>query len=214
MGHPRIRSRNRCFQCHMRKVLCICDLAPKLSIDTKIIVLLHMRERSRPTNTGRLLKLALPEVDVRIRGDLDIPMNSDGLVTEDRETLLFYPSEHAVELSEEFLKTISKPITLVVPDGSWRQASKVSKRVEVLKNVRHVKLPPGPIPQYRLRKETKPGGMSTFEAVARALGIIEGFVIQEKLEELFKILAERTLWSRAKLLITDCETEIPRGAYD
>ncbi len=198
----------------MRKVLCICGLAPKLSIKAKIIVLLHMRERSRPTNTGRLLKLAIPDLEVRIRGDKDIPMDSEGLVTEDREALLFYPSDRAIELSSEFLKTINKPITLIVPDGSWRQASKVSKRVEILKSVTHVKLPLGPIPQYRLRKETKPGGLSTFEAVARALGIIEGLEVQEKLEELFKVLAERTLWSRAKLLITDCETEIPRGAYD
>jgi DTW domain-containing protein YfiP len=214
MGHSRIRSLNRCLYCHMRKVLCICELAPKLKISTKIIVLLHMRERSRPTNTGRLLKLPLPEVEVRIRGDKDLPMNSEGLVTEDRETLLFYPSERAVELSTSFLKTISKPITLIVPDGSWRQASKVPKRVAALKTAIHVKLPQGPVPQYRLRKETKLGGMSTFEAVARALGIIEGFEVQEKLEKLFKILAERTLWSRAKLLITDCETEIPRNAYD
>lgn len=214
MGHSRTRSKDRCLKCHMRRVLCICDLAVQLELKTKIIVLLHKRESSRPTNTGRLLKLAIPNVEVRIRGDKDLPMNSEGLVLPDRENLLFYPSGKAVELSQEFLETITKPINLIVPDGSWRQAAKVMKRESVLKDVTHVKLPVGPIPKHRLRKESKPGGLSTFEAVARALGFIEDPSVQKNLEDFFKILAERTLWSRAKLLITDCETEIPRAAYD
>ena len=74
--------------------------------------------------------------------------------------------------------------------------------------------PGGPKPKYWLRKESKIGGLSTFESVARALGVIEGPETQMQLEEFFKIIAERTLWSRAKLLISECETEIPRQAYD
>jgi DTW domain-containing protein YfiP len=157
--------------------------------------------------------LPLSNFELRIRGDKENPMSSEGLVVKERETLLLYPSSTSIELSKEFIDRIDKPITLIVPDGSWRQAGKVMKREAVLKNVIHVRVPAGPRPKHRLRRETKIGGMSTFEAVARALGIIESPLVQEKLEEIFKILAERTLWSRAKLLAEDCETHIPLGAF-
>lgn len=139
-------------------------------------------------------------------------MSDRGLVISEKDTLLFYPSDRAVELTEEYVKSFKKPLNLVVPDGSWRQAGKIMNRVESLKDVPHVKLPPGPVPKLRLRKESKPGGLSTFEAVARAIGIIEDYGAQKRLEEFYKIYTERTLWSRAKLLLKDCETDIPRAA--
>jgi DTW domain-containing protein YfiP len=40
--------------------------------------------------------------------------------------LLFYPSEDAVELDKELVAQDQKPIQLIVPDGTWRQASKVT----------------------------------------------------------------------------------------
>jgi DTW domain-containing protein YfiP len=205
----RTRSKNRCPKCHMRSSLCVCGDAPYFNLKTKIIILLHARESYRPTNTGRLLTLALPHSEVRIRGKKGSVMSSRGLVDDNFETLFFYPSEKATELSSDFIKTIGKPITLIVPDGSWRQAGKVMNRESVLKNIRHVKLPIGPTPALRLRKESKVNGLSTFEAVARALGVIENIQVQASLESFYQIIAERTLWSRAKLLLKDCETKIP-----
>ena len=149
---------------------------------------------------------------MRIRGEKDRPMNEDGLVTPQNQTLLFYPSSTAAELNSEFVEKLTGPVTLVVPDGSWRQAGKVMNRVEALRSVVHVKLPEGPIPRLRLRKESKVGGLSTFEAVARAIGLLESPEAQAKMEAFYKILAERTLWSRAKLTLQECETEIPRSA--
>src|SRR5205085_2757671 len=85
-------------------------------------------ESYRPTNTGRLLTLSLTNSEIRIRGIKNAPMNDEGFIEENRETLLFYPSESAIELSDSFIHSLKKPINLVVPDGSWRQASKIMKQ--------------------------------------------------------------------------------------
>ena len=47
--------------------------------------------------------------------------------------------------------------------------------------------------QYRLRHEPKAGGLGTFEAMARALRILEGEEVYLKLEALFQTMVDRTL---------------------
>jgi DTW domain-containing protein YfiP len=53
-----------------------------------------------------------------------------------------------------------------------------------------VTLPPGPPSRYTLRAITRPGAVCTFEAIARALAILEGPAIEQAmmpvLEEFFR----------------------------
>jgi DTW domain-containing protein YfiP len=69
-----------------------------------------------------------------------------------------------------------------------------------------VRLAPGAPSAYRVRKETKSEGLATIEAIARALGVIEGVgestgsdgpTIQHALEDLMRIMVERTMASRS-----------------
>jgi DTW domain-containing protein YfiP len=52
---------------------------------------------------------------------------------------------------------------------------------------------------YRLRHHPDPRFVATFEAVARALGILEGPAVQADLERVFQVVVERMLWSRGRL---------------
>ena len=93
-----------------------------------------------------------------------------------------------------------RPVTLVVPDGSWTQARRVVRREPILSQARHVVPPAGAKTRYRLRNEHVEGGLATAEAVARALGIIEGQKAQEALEALFETKVSRILeeWGTRK----------------
>lgn len=190
----------RCLLCYMRKELCICaeikECRESFKNKSKILILMHHRERHLTTNTGRLAALTIPNCSVHMRGLPHKPLDCAELLESERETLLLFPRQDAKVLTKDFLKTIQKPITLVVPDGSWRQAYKVAKREDALKNVHRVVLPEGPISEYKLRREPKPEGLATFEAIARAMGIIEGEEMQLKLETLFRLMVSRTLASR------------------
>lgn len=73
-------------------------------------------------------------------------------------------------------------------------------------------LPVGPPSIYRLRQETQAGGLATLEAIARALGILEGASIQRELERVLRIMVERTLWARGALRDDELMHGLPVGA--
>jgi DTW domain-containing protein YfiP len=200
----------RCEECMMRFEICICDdialCKSKLDVQTRVVVLMHHRERHLTTNTARLAARIMPRCEIRMRGFKDSPLNTEGILTQDRHALLLYPSEKAEVLSPEYMKKITKPVTLIVPDGSWRQASKVAKREPFLKDVPHVTIPDDAPTSYALRREPKATGLATFEAIARALGWIESPLIRAELEKVFNIMVQRTVNSRNGVLTTDPRT--------
>jgi DTW domain-containing protein YfiP len=112
--------------------------------------------------------------------------------------MLMFPREDAKELTQELILTDPRPITLVVPDGNWRQAAKMAQREPAFRELERVILPDMGPSRYRLRNEPKPGGLATFEAIARALRLIEGEEIYEQLDALFTKMVERTLITRGR----------------
>lgn len=196
----------------MYSPLCLCADLPVLKLNTKIVILMHHRERKLVTNTATLACLALTNSEIRLRGLKDEPLLTAGLVSERQSAAILYPTEDAIELTEEAALTLPRPLTLIVPDGSWRQASKVANRETGLKGLPRLKLSSGPPSGYRLRHSPHEENLCTFEAIARALGVLEGKEVQVQLEELFLKMVERRLWSRGRLKPSEAVTGIPEGA--
>ncbi len=65
---------------------------------------------------------------------------------------------------------------------------------------------------YRLRHETRDGGLATIEAIARALGVLEGGHVRSALEKVFRAMVERTLWSRGSSAPPKCPPKSPRAS--
>ena len=195
----------RCQGCMMHLSLCICALIPRLETKTRLVLVMHKAEKRKPTNTGHLAAKALVNSETIVRG---IEGKPDPEVTwpEGSEPVLLYPAEDARPL-----EACSHPVSLIVPDGNWRQASKVRQRVRGLRDVRCVTLPVGAPTTYRLRSESQPNGLATIEAIARAFGILEGAHIQDALEGIFRTMVERTLWIRGSLPTADVSDGIPEG---
>ena len=176
---------------------CLCALLPSLELATRVVVVMHHREWHRPTSTTRLFALTSPRCEIRLRGRRDEPFDSSGIVTSERRAVLLHPGNDAELLDAAFLARDPRPITLVVPDGSWRQADKIAAREPVLRALPKVVLPDLGPSRYRLRNEPREGGLATFEAISRALGILEGPAIQSSLDSLFMTMVERTLATRS-----------------
>jgi len=157
---------------------------------------MHHREWAKPTATGPLALAALSNSELRIQGDQEQPLNLQDLDTAHRQTLLLYPGEEARILSRDLLAGDPRPVNLVVPDGSWRQAARMGRRLPGLEHATMVRLPEGPKTCWGVRKENRPEGLATFEAIARALGIIDSLEVQQSLEELFQLMVARTLEAR------------------
>ena len=114
----------------------------------------------------------------------------------DRRLLVLYPSPNAITLSPSFLEQDNRPVSLLVPDGTWRQVAHMRRRVLGLPNAETVKLPKGPPGEWTVRKTSNPDQLSTCEAIARAYGIIESPSVQTQLETVFRLMVKRIRQSR------------------
>jgi len=188
--------KNPCRRCGLNPQLCICGLIPSLTLRTRVLLVIHARELQRTTNTGKLALEALPNSEVKVRGEdrqrLDLSPSLDPAY----HSLLFYPCEDAAELTAAFVAKITQPILLIVPDGNWRQASKIQSRHPELAGIPHVMLKEPNLATRHLRAEHTSYGRSTLEAIAMALGVIEGPEVEAKLQTLYKAKLENTLKGR------------------
>ena len=211
----RSSAKNHCGRCRMYHPICLCSLIPQFVLSTRIVVLMHWRENNLTTGTANLACLALPNSQILLRGLQGNPLSTAGLVPNEGSAALLFPSPDSQELSPEIARGLPRPLTLIVPDGSWGQARKVALREPALRHLPRFRLPPGPLSEYRLRHSPHPEGLSTFEAITRALAILEqerGAEMQPELEHLFRTMVERRLWSKGKLRPEDCRTGIPKEA--
>ena len=205
---------HRCPRCEIRKPLCFCSLIPEIPLETRVLILMHTFQQPLTTNTAKLANKALTNSEIRIHGKKDERLSPESLHEAGRSSLLLYPSPFATELSAEFVTKLTAPVLLIVPDANWRQTTKFVRREPALVGIPHVKLPPGPPSEYRLKVQRHPSGVCTLEAIARAIGVLESLEAQHQLELVLRIMVERTLWSKGRLGADQCVSAgIPREAF-
>lgn len=198
MSKRRATLQDRCPKCRINYRLCFCDQITSIETNTNIKILMHIREKYLTSNTANLAELALGNCQIHTRGELDNPLNIEELISDPENTFYLFPDDSAIELNEDFMANRNGPITILVPDGSWRQAKKVKKREVALQKLQSVKLPVGgPKSKYHLRQEPNQNSVCTYEAIARTIGIIEGKEKQDHLENIFDVMVERVMISRA-----------------
>ena len=137
--------------------------------------------------------------EMRVRGDTREPLDLRDLLNPRYRTFLFYPSDDAVELDNELVARDRTPIQLIVPDGTWRQASKVHFRHHELRDVPRVKISAPDSSKFHLRAQHRPEGMATLQAIAHALGVLEGDLVKAQLMKLYDLRVERALVARGWL---------------
>jgi DTW domain-containing protein YfiP len=83
------------------------------------------------------------------------------------------------------------PRQLVVLDATWSQARRMFRKLAGLRGLPLLRLPDAPMPAARLRASPAPGHVSTIEAIARALRLVEGEAAAAPLEALFAVAVAR-----------------------
>ena len=149
---------------------------------TRVVIVRHHLERFRSSNSGRLAHLALPNSSIVEHGGSAGPARLTDL---DGAWLLFPEGEpvHAAP--------VPPPKTLVVLDATWSQARRMYRKLDVLRGLPLLRLPDEPMPAARLRESPGPGRVSTIEAIARALRLLEGDPVAAPLEKLFQVAVQR-----------------------
>ena len=202
----------RCPRCRLHTDLCACDLMVPIQISTKLRVIAHMGEVRKPTNTGQLAVACVEGATLCLRGREDIP--NDPVRWDPASTPLFlFPAPDAIPLN---VWRAQHPditdVTLVVPDGTWRQAKRIKRRVPGLGAIQVVKLSTHQGSAYRLRRSHRDDHLATLEAIAMALGILESPAIEERLLYVFRAVVDRALWSNGRLAASEVTGGVPDGA--
>ena len=190
---------HRCPGCRMLIVACLCDLVPRVETRTRVLVVLHHAETQKPSNTGRLALRCLPNSGAIIRGAPEQPTAAPAPDwAEYGDPVVLFPHPDARPLAE--FCGGPRPVTLIVPDGTWRQAQRVRRRVAGLAEVPCAFVTRDAPSEYRLRRTPDARRLSTMEAIAEALCLLEGAegpAVRELLLEIFQVMVERQLRGRA-----------------
>src|SRR5690606_24998648 len=145
-----------------------------LAIQTHISLIVHVRELKLTSNTAQFVEKLLPhQSQIFIRGRVHDEFQSGPVLARSGRPLFLYPHDDAFELPERLISAHPDPYDLIVPDGNWHQARRARKREDAFRSIMAVKLPPGITTEYVLRRSPAPHWVSTFEATAWALGLLE-----------------------------------------
>ena len=179
----------RCPRCLFPQRVCVCPEVPSVITQTRVVIVRHHGEEFRSSNSGRLAHFALPNsvlVDHGGGGSATHPHERPTVLPPLDGAWLLFPE------GEPMTRAPVPPVKqLVVLDATWSQARRMYRKLDALRGLPLLRLPDEPMPEARLRASPGPGRVSTIEAIARALRILEGDAVAEPLERLFQIAVER-----------------------
>jgi DTW domain-containing protein YfiP len=170
-----------CPTCLLRH--CLCAEVPRVETVTEFVIVRHPRERTRSSNTGRLAAQAMPRARILDRGGPapwlqphEVPAGA----------WLLFPDGPPRDGPPA-----DPPATVIVLDGTWDQARHMRQRWPALRGLPILHPPGEPATARRLRAAPAPGMVSTIEAIARAVRLLEGDAPARQLEQLFDLACAR-----------------------
>jgi len=189
--HPK-PPRGSCKRCARPLSHCLCEHVCAVSNGTRVLILQHPDEARHPLNTARLALLGLKHAELWV-GE-SFPQLDARLREADRALLLFPDTKEAPVAgtrspdprkpscpdlqqprSPDPLQPDSAPrhVLLIVPDGTWRKAGRIVNANPALQSLPRLSLQTNQASRYIVRKASKPDALSTIEAIACALELLE-----------------------------------------
>jgi DTW domain-containing protein YfiP len=192
-----------CPACRHPAWLCVCAHAPRVTTRTPVVLVVHVSDLGRTSNTVRLLALAIRGATIVPHGAFPAPADPAPHVPAGATPVVLFPGHGAVPLTPELIASLPSPPALVVPDGNWRQASRMVKRLPLLAGAPRIALPHRHFAGAALRRNGPGHHMSTYEAVAQAIAVLEGEAIAGPLLDFYRRSTDRLLLVRGRLRLGD-----------
>jgi DTW domain-containing protein len=184
----------RCSRCALHEARCACALLEALPIQTPFVILQHAREAAKSSNTARWAALLLPACELRPwSGRPDAGLMKD--VGRPGDWLLF-PG-----LSSPPASTLPgrRPARVLVLDGTWRQVRRMLRALPEVQRLPRLTVAPR-AGGFRLRAAPSPWCLSTLEAIAGAVDLLEGEALGTALDVRHRALVARALAARGRQL--------------
>jgi DTW domain-containing protein YfiP len=162
----------------------LCAEIPRVQTRTRFVIVRHFAERWKPSNSAHFARLAVDNCALVDYGDgvLDERQLTDG-----GPAWVLFPDGDAPP------PDATPPARVIVLDGTWSQARRMRRRIQALRGLPFLRLPPPAVDRPRMRRPLDPGGMSTLEAIAGAVALLEGAERARPLEALHDRIARAFL---------------------
>lgn len=192
----------------MMLTACICEALPSVVTRTRIVIVRHARELVKPSGTARIAALALPGAEIieyrdeqgdtpawvrALHPDPERVLGPDAVA----ERLRALPSPHLLFPTGRTSRVA--PPTLVILDGTWRQARQMFRRIPGVPALPTVSLDSTAASVARLRNAFRAEERSTLEAIADAIAMLEGEDVAAPLHALNERFVRDSLRSRGRM---------------
>lgn len=176
--------RETCYRCRRPAELCLCPRQQPMETRARIVLLMHPKEwRREKCATGRLACLNLAESEIipgvnfdespRYRSLLSDPGNSP---------ILLYPGPEAFDLGAGgFPRELigSRRLVVFLIDATWSCARTVYRETQSLREMPKLMLNPREPSRFRIKRQPRPGCLSTIEAVHELLLALEAAGLED-----------------------------------
>ncbi len=179
-------ARKLCSHCGFSVKTCLCNSISIINNKLKIIILRHPSEGKITKNTANLLNLGLDNCQI-ITGESEQDFLQLAALPK-TTTAVLYPTKDALNLDQLNTTTeaIKQSLThLIVIDGTWKKAYKIMQLTPSLHAFQAVSFKQIPQNKYVIRKAPRADSLSTLEAVAYSLNLVEGIDVAP----LYRLLA-------------------------
>lgn len=179
----------RCPDCFLTADFCCCDKMLSVTNSIPIHIIRHNAETYKTSNTARLAYRALSVCHLYCWGAIE----PSQLPSFEGAWLLFPPQLDHDGLPHPDGPPVHDladgapdpyPTMLVVVDGTWGQARRMSHRIPQVSRLPRLVCSQS-VERERARKAPRPGTMATLEAIGWALHALEGPAVGEPLLECF-----------------------------
>lgn len=195
LNHKEYRS--LCLRCLRAEATCLCEGIRPFSTFAQIVLLQHPKERKNAIGTARFTHLSI--TGSRLIAGTDFDNHPDVIsILENTayDCYVLFPGPGSTNLAthrDEFVSNLKRKLVIFVIDGTWSHAKGMLRKSTRLQSLPRVSFTLEKPSNYRVRKQPREFCLSTVEAVARLLRLLDPEAPSENLIETFNEMVERQI---------------------
>lgn len=195
----------RCSRCLLGERACICPWRRSMVVGMDVVLLMHRDEVFKPTNSGRLIADLFPHNTYAFEWSRTAPAAALLALLDDpaRYPVIAFPADphtaRVVHCGRPELPA-QKRLTLILLDGTWKQARKMFKTSGWLQSLPLLELDAPMLGNYSVRKAASASQLATAEAAAALLLACGETDAAEALADYFAVFDQHYVATRTNIV--------------
>lgn len=178
---------------------CVCAFTPTIPTWVQFWILMHPKERLKPTNTARLIAATMPQTRIFLWERTNPPEAFVALLQDAQfRPYLLFPGGDPQTFARFSAPVHAAPQTpaFILLDGTWPQARKMLLRSPYLYGVPRLTIHPQAPSAYRLRQQHYAEHLSTVEVAIALLHQVEEAAAGTLLSTYFQAFVDAVMTTR------------------